>query len=128
VARWTAWVLGVGLSMLVSIGLALALAHLLLLSLAAVGVRIDGRTEVVYGLFVASMMAPIPVMWVSYALAPAGRWMITAAVCAIGMLVTGLPRSSQLEVKVIVLWILLWTPSWVMLVLLFRKHAGTRSV
>jgi len=125
-ARWIVWFLGVGVAVVVSVGLSLTGAHAVLLVLANLGVRLDGKTEVFYGFLLASMCAPIPVLLVSFALAPARRWIVTASLCAAAMLLFGLPRLGH-GWPSIFLWPLAWTPSWVILIFQFR-HGRTAAV
>lgn len=120
-ARWIVWLLAVGATAVLSASISLLAAHAVLLGLAKVGIRLDGKTEVFYGFLLASMAAPIPVLLVSQALAPAGRLIATAAVCAAGMLIFGWPRLGQGWASIF-LWLVAWTPSWVTLVFLYRKN------
>ena len=118
--RWIVWSTEVGIVTALSVVISLIAAHGVLLGLAIIGIRIDGKTEVFYGLGLAWMVAPLPVLLFSHARAPAFRRIVTASLLAVGMFFIGFPVPG-LGWKYLVLWLFAWTPSWVTLVFVFRK-------
>jgi hypothetical protein len=79
-----------------------------------------------YGLAIALMGAPVPVLWVSWTVAPAARCIVTAVLCAVAMGLVGLPRPGD-GWHLIALWLLAWIPSWIMLSFLWRSDRRRRA-
>jgi hypothetical protein len=125
-ARWITWLLAVVGATVLSAVAAYAVALVVPWLVGALGIPRGHRMAAQYGLHIALMGAPVPVLWVSWTVAPAARWIVTAALCAVAMGLVGLPRPGD-GWHLIALWLLTWIPSWGTLGFLWRSDHRRRG-